>query len=72
LKKQQHTFELGEEFIELIKLLKLMGIADTGGDAKNMVDDGLVKLNGAIESRKRAKIRVGDFIETEIGSIKVI
>lgn len=72
MKKQQHTFELGEEFIELIKLLKLMGIADTGGDAKNMVDDGLVKLNGAIESRKRAKIRVGDFIETEIGSIKVI
>lgn len=72
MKKQQHTFELGEEFIELIKLLKLMGIADTGGDAKNMVDDGLVKLNGAVESRKRAKIRVGDFIETEIGSIKVI
>jgi ribosome-associated protein len=72
LKKQQHTFELGEEFIELIKLLKLMGIADTGGDAKNMVDDGLVKLNGAVESRKRAKVRVGDFVETEVGSIKVI
>ncbi len=72
MKKQQHTFELGEEFIELIKLLKLMGIADTGGDAKNMVDDGLVKLNGAVESRKRAKVRVGDFVETEVGSIKVI
>jgi ribosome-associated protein len=72
LKKQQHTFELSEEYIELIKLLKLMGLADTGGDAKNMVDDGLVKLNGAIESRKRAKIRVGDFVETEVGSIKVI
>ena len=49
-----------------------MGIADTGGDAKNMVDDGLVKLNGAVESRKRAKVRVGDFVETEVGSIKVI
>jgi ribosome-associated protein len=72
LKKQQHTFELSEEYIELIKLLKLMGLADTGGDAKNMVDDGLVQLNGVIESRKRAKIRVGDFIETEVGSIKVI
>ena len=40
-----------------------MGIADTGGHAKIIVDEGLVKLNGEIEERKRAKLRVGDKVE---------
>ena len=42
------------EYIELIKLLKA---------TKNNVEDGQVKLNGQIESRKRAKLRKGDKIE---------
>lgn len=62
LKTQLHEFELTEEFIELIKLLKLLGIADTGSDAKQLVDDGEVKLNGTVEFRKRAKLRRGDIV----------
>lgn len=57
-------FKLGEsEYIELIRLLKVLNIANSGGQAKLMVDDGEVKLNGVVESRKRAKLRVGDKIE---------
>ena len=54
----------GAEYIELIKLLKLLRIAQTGGHAKIMVEEGEVKLNGEGESRKRAKLRVGDVVET--------
>lgn len=57
------TFKLKSEYIELVKLIKLLGIAETGGHAKNMIDDGEVKLNGMIESRKRAKLRPGDKVE---------
>ena len=52
----------GAEYIELIKMLKLLRIADSGGQAKLMVEDGEVTLNGKPESRKRAKLRPGDVI----------
>ena len=53
----------GNEFIELIKLLKLLRFAESGGHAKIMVEDGEVKLNGELEYRKRAKLRPGDVVE---------
>ena len=55
-------YKLEGEYIELIKLLKVMRISESGGQAKMMVDDGLVKLNGETEYRKRAKLRTGDTI----------
>ncbi len=54
----------GAEYIELIKLLKLLRFAESGGHAKIMVEDGEVKLNGEVEYRKRAKLRPGDKVET--------
>ena len=54
----------GVEYIELIKLLKLLHITPTGGQAKIMVESGEVKLNGQTEFRKRAKLRAGDIVET--------
>ncbi len=56
-------FKLTSEYIELVKLLKLLRIAETGGHAKIIVEDGEVTLNGNQEFRKRAKLRVGDKIE---------
>ena len=53
----------GTEFIELVKLLKILRIAESGGQAKLMVEDGEVKRNGEVELRKRAKIRAGELIE---------
>ena len=55
-------FKLTSEYIELIKLLKLLRIAETGGHAKIIVEDGEVSLNGIQEFRKRAKLRAGDKI----------
>jgi len=56
-------FELTSEYIELIKLLKLLTLVESGGQAKIVVESGFVKLNGEVEHRKRAKIRIGDVIE---------
>jgi ribosome-associated protein len=56
-------FKLVSEYIELVKLLKLLRIAETGGHAKIIVEDGEVKLNGNQEFRKRAKLRPGDKVE---------
>ena len=61
----------GEEYIELIKLLKLLHIAESGGHAKIMVEDGEVMLNGEVEYRKRAKLRAGDVIEASGKKISV-
>jgi ribosome-associated protein len=60
-----------EEFIELIGLLKATGISETGGQAKMLVDEGLVRVNGEVESRKRAKLRSGDLVETLGQKIKI-
>ena len=56
-------FELTEEYIELIKLLKVLQIAESGDMAKALVEAGEVRRNGEIETRKRAKIRRGETIE---------
>ena len=61
----------GAEFIELIKLLKLLHIAQSGGHAKIMVDEGEVQLNGEVEYRKRAKLRPGDVVETSGKKISI-
>jgi ribosome-associated protein len=53
----------GEDYIELIKLLKIMRVSESGGQAKLMVEDGIVFRNREQEFRKRAKLRQGDVIE---------
>jgi len=64
-------FNLTSEYIELIKLLKITGIAETGGHAKILVDEGEVLLNGNPEFRKKAKLRTGDVIEVMGEKIKL-
>ena len=56
-------FKLTSKYIELVKLLKLLQIAQTGGHAKIIVENGEVIRNGEQEFRKRAKLRSGDEIE---------
>lgn len=65
-------FKLDNEYIELIKLLKACGIAETGGMAKQMVEEGLVKCNGLVEDRKRLKVKKGDLVEFEGDQIHVV
>ena len=65
-------FKLTSEYIELVKLLKLLQIAQTGGHAKIIVENGEVIRNGEPEFRKRAKLRTGDKIEVMGEEIVII
>lgn len=56
------TFTITDEFIPLIQLLKVARIAQSGGEAQTFVVQNIVKVNGQIETRKRAKIRHGDIV----------
>jgi ribosome-associated protein len=55
--------ELTKEPVELFKILKFEGLVASGGEAKSVIAEGLVKLNGEIEIRKRKQIVSGDIIE---------
>jgi len=57
--------------IELIKLLKVTGLCSTGGMAKVVTDEGLVKVDGEVEYRKRRKIKKGQRVEFEGNIIRV-
>lgn len=56
-------FVIRGEYIELFQLLKALNLAESGGQAKVFIEEGLVKLNGQVEVRKRAKLRPGDRVE---------
>lgn len=64
-------FQLTGDYIELVKLLKLLQIAQTGGHAKIIVEEGEVIRNGEPEFRKRAKLKSGDVIEVMGEKIKI-
>ena len=49
--------------VELFKILKFEGIADSGAEAKNIVAEGHVKVNGEVETRKRRQIVAGDIFQ---------
>ena len=66
------TFELVGEYIELCNLLKLAGLAHSGGQGKLMVSDGIVKVDGKTELRRTAKIRNGQIVECMGQKIKVV
>lgn len=65
-------FKLNREHIALCDLLKVEGVAQSGGQGKQMVADGLVSVDGKIELRKTAKIRAGQIVVCMNQSIKVI
>lgn len=69
---QQITFPLRGEFITLDSLIKACGLANSGGQAKAMVADGLVQVDGQQELRKTAKIRTGQVVSMPGGRIKVV
>lgn len=62
----------GHEFIELHKLLKITSVALSGGEAKVMVAEGLVTVDGTVELRKRCKIHAGQIVECNGNTIAVV
>ncbi len=60
-----------DEFIKLGQALKLAGIAQSGVDAKYMIEEGNVKVNGETETRRGKKLYDGDAVEAEGKSFTV-
>ncbi|NLW41171.1 MAG: RNA-binding S4 domain-containing protein [Tissierellia bacterium] len=63
--------EIKTDFIKLDQLIKFAGIAQTGGESKNIIKNGTVYVNGRIVKERGKKIRKGDVIEIE-GIEKII
>jgi len=69
---QRIEFPLVGEFIEVNNLLKLVGLAGSGGQGKYLVAEGEVKVDGQVETRKTAKIRPGQVVECFDTRIQVV
>ena len=54
---------INKEPVELYKILKFEGLVSTGGEAKMVIAEGMVTVNGEVETRKRKKMVAGDVIE---------
>ena len=65
-------FKLEGAYIPMIQLLKVTNLVSSGGEAQMVVTEGLVKYNGAVDFRKRLKVKVGDIVEFEGQTIKVV
>jgi ribosome-associated protein len=61
----------GRPYVELNHLLKLMGLCASGGEAKGVIADGGVKVDGHVEFRKRCKILAGQVVDFEGVTITV-
>jgi len=64
--------EMSREPVELYKVLKFEGLVSSGAEAKMVIDDGMVLVNGEQELRRRRKIRQNDLIEFEGACLKMV
>lgn len=65
------TVRIKDDFIKLGQALKLAGLVQSGVDAKYVVQDGLVKVNGQIETQRGKKLVAGDIVEYNGDSFKI-
>ncbi|WP_144793738.1 RNA-binding S4 domain-containing protein [Microbacterium paludicola] len=62
---------IGGEVIRLGQFLKYAGLLDSGGDAKEMIIDGYVQVNGEIERRRGRQLRDGDLVTVDGRTVRV-
>lgn len=65
------TFKIKDDFIKLGQALKAAGFVESGVDAKFAVQDGLVKVNGAVEIQRGKKLVPGDVVEYDGQTLKI-
>ncbi|HOY05701.1 MAG TPA: RNA-binding S4 domain-containing protein [Saprospiraceae bacterium] len=67
------TFQLdGQDHIQLNNLLKVLHLVGTGGEAHIRIDNGEVRVNGAVETQRRKKLRVGDEVIFGKNTISIV
>ena len=64
--------KLRDEFIKLGQALKAAGLVDSGLDAKIVIQDGLVRVNGEVETRRGKKLYNGDVVEFDGETIRIV
>ncbi len=67
---QETEIRIDTEYIKLESLLKFAGIADTGGDAKNIIQSGDAAVNGEVCTMRGKKLRPGDVVT--LGTLKLV
>lgn len=65
-------FDLEGEYVELKQLLKLADLVTSGGEAKMVISEGQVRVDGSVELRKACKIRAGQLVEFNDSQIRVL
>jgi ribosome-associated protein len=60
-----------EDMIRLGQLLKLAGLADSGGHARELIQDGAVTVNGEVETRRGRQLKRGDVVSVEGETVRV-
>lgn len=69
---QEQEIRIHTEFIKLEGLLKFAGVAESGGDAKGIIQDGEVSVNGAVCTQRGKKVRPGDMVTHSGLKLKVL
>ncbi|OUQ22268.1 hypothetical protein B5E80_14530 [Flavonifractor sp. An135] len=69
---QNKEIKISTEFIKLEAFLKFAGAVSTGGEAKNLIQDSLVKVNGEVCTMRGKKLRPGDTVELGGQSLTVV
>ena len=65
------TIKLRDEFVKLGQALKAAGLVESGVDAKLVILDGQVKVNGAVELQRGKKLHAGDVVEYDGETIRI-
>lgn len=63
--------KLREEFIKLGQALKAAGLVESGVEAKEVIQDGLVKVNGEVDTRRGKKLYDGDIVSFDGTDMKI-
>lgn len=66
------TINLRDDFIKLGQALKLAGLVSSGVEAKEVIQEGLVKVNGEVDTRRGKKLVTGDIFEFEGNKVQVL
>lgn len=69
---KQETVKINTEFIQLQSFLKFKGISETGGKAKEFIQDGIIRVNGEVCTARGKKIRPGDVVTAFATDYKIV
>ena len=65
------VIHLREDYIKLGQALKAANLVESGGDAKHVVQEGMVRVNGQVDTRRGKKLVAGDLVEYNGKTIKI-